>query len=41
VTRLLADPRLIRLPLTRHGNEVTAGLAETTWSAWLRPSGGA
>ena len=40
VTRLLADPRLIRLPLTRHGNEVTAGPAETTWSAWLRPSGG-
>jgi arsenate reductase len=40
VRRLLADPRLLRLPLTRHGNEVTAGLAETTWSAWLRPSGG-
>jgi arsenate reductase-like glutaredoxin family protein len=39
VTRLLADPRLLRLPLARHGNEVTAGLAETTWSAWLRPSG--
>ena len=40
VTRLLADPRLLRLPLARHGNEVTAGPAETTWSAWLRPSGG-
>jgi arsenate reductase len=40
VTRLLADPRLLRLPLARHGSEVTAGLAEATWSAWLKPSGG-
>lgn len=33
--RLLADVRLIRLPLVRHGEEVTAGKAETTWKAWL------
>ena len=26
--RLLADPRLLRLPLARHGNEVTVGPAE-------------
>ena len=33
--RLLADVRLLRLPLARHGNEVTAGRAEATWKAWL------
>ena len=38
--RLVADSRLIRLPLVRHGNDVTAGAAETTWTAWLNPSGG-
>ena len=38
--RVLADPRLLRLPLVRHGNEVTVGRAETTWAAWLRPAGG-
>jgi arsenate reductase len=40
VERLLRDVRLLRLPLVRHGNEVTAGRAETTWAAWLKPSGG-
>jgi arsenate reductase len=39
VTRLLANPRLLRLPLVRHGNDVTAGPAEPTWRAWLAPSG--
>jgi arsenate reductase len=38
VERLLRDVRLLRLPLVRHGNEVTAGHAESTWSAWLRPA---
>ena len=33
--RLLADPRLLRLPLVRYGNDVTAGPAEATWGAWL------
>jgi arsenate reductase len=33
--RLLADPRLLRLPLVRFGNEVSAGKAEETWKAWL------
>jgi arsenate reductase len=33
--RLLADPRLLRLPLVRFGNSVSAGRAETTWKAWL------
>jgi arsenate reductase-like glutaredoxin family protein len=35
VERLLADPSLIRLPLVRFGNEVTAGRDESTWKAWL------
>jgi arsenate reductase len=33
--RLLADVRLIRLPLVRYGDEVTAGKDEATWKAWL------
>ena len=33
--RLLADQRLLRLPLVRHGNAYTAGPAEATWRAWL------
>ena len=37
VDRLLRDNRLLRVPLVRHGNEVTAGKAETTWTAWLKP----
>ena len=35
--RLLTDVRLLRLPLARHGSEVTAGRAEATWKAWLAP----
>jgi len=33
--RLLADVRLLRLPLVRFGDRVTAGRAEETWRAWL------
>lgn len=40
VARLLADARLLRLPLVRHGNELTAGPAEATWTAWVRTSRG-
>jgi arsenate reductase-like glutaredoxin family protein len=40
VRRLMADPRLLRLPLVRHGNAVTVGLDEATWSGWLKPGGG-
>jgi arsenate reductase (glutaredoxin) len=39
--RLLADARLLRLPLVRNGNEVTAGRAEATWADWLKPRAGA
>jgi arsenate reductase-like glutaredoxin family protein len=35
VARLLADVRLLRLPLARYGDDVTAGKDETTWRAWL------
>ena len=38
VRRLLADVRLLRLPLVRHGNEMTVGLAEATWAGWVRGS---
>jgi arsenate reductase (glutaredoxin) len=36
VARLLADQRLLRLPLVRHGNAVTVGRAEATWAEWIR-----
>ena len=35
VGRLLADARLIKVPLVRYGDYVTAGKAEETWKAWL------
>ena len=35
VGRLLADARLIKVPLVRYGDDVTAGKAEATWKAWL------
>ena len=38
VARLLSEPTLVRLPLVRNGNEVTAGRAEATWKAWLTVS---
>lgn len=40
VVRLLADPRLLRLPLVRHGSAVTVGRAEAIWTSWLRPAAG-
>jgi arsenate reductase-like glutaredoxin family protein len=41
VERLLADRRLLRLPLARNGSAVTAGPAEATWRAWLAPAAAA
>jgi arsenate reductase len=38
-SRLLADIRLLRLPLVRHGEQVTAGKDEATWNAWLTRPG--
>jgi arsenate reductase-like glutaredoxin family protein len=38
-----ADASVLRLPLVRHGNDVTAGQDESTWRSWLarrdRPKG--
>ena len=33
--RLLADQRLLRLPLVRSGQDVTVGVDEASWKAWL------
>lgn len=35
--RILADQRLLRLPLVRRGNDVSAGRAEAEWKAWIAP----
>ncbi|HLY12944.1 MAG TPA: ArsC/Spx/MgsR family protein [Candidatus Limnocylindrales bacterium] len=35
VERLLADQRLLRLPLVRLGNELSAGRDEDAWKRWL------
>jgi arsenate reductase-like glutaredoxin family protein len=34
--KLLADQRLLRLPLVRAGNRLSVGLSEVEWRAWLR-----
>ena len=39
VERLLADQRLLRLPLVRHANDVSAGRAESAWKGWLAAKG--
>ena len=36
VARLLADPRLLRLPLARCGTSLTAGADEAAWKRWLQ-----
>jgi arsenate reductase-like glutaredoxin family protein len=35
VERLLADPRLLRLPLVRFDQQVAAGRDEATWKRWV------
>ena len=37
VERLLTDSRLLRLPLVRFGEAVTAGPADATWRSWFTP----
>ena len=37
VERLLTDSRLLRLPLVRFGEAVTAGPADATWKSWFTP----
>lgn len=34
IARLLADPRLLRLPLARCGTQLTVGVDEATWKGW-------
>lgn len=33
--RLLADQRLLRLPLVRAGTQVSVGVDESAWKSWL------
>ncbi len=35
IERLLADPRLLRLPLIRTGDRFSVGPAEEAWKSWL------
>ena len=35
LARVRADATLLRLPIVRYGNDVTAGQDETTWRTWL------
>jgi arsenate reductase-like glutaredoxin family protein len=37
--RILADARLLRLPLVRYEDRFTAGKDEATWKAWLAKPG--
>jgi len=37
--RLLAEPRLLRLPLVRMGEEASAGVDEHAWRRWLVENG--
>jgi arsenate reductase-like glutaredoxin family protein len=32
--RVVAEPKLLRLPLVRNGNETTIGVDEETWKVW-------
>jgi len=34
--RLLAEPRLLRLPLVRAGSHLSVGLDEAAWREWLK-----
>ena len=38
--RLIRDPLLLRLPLVRMGERVSAGLDEAAWRGWLIESAG-
>ncbi|MEX1295600.1 MAG: ArsC/Spx/MgsR family protein [Candidatus Limnocylindrales bacterium] len=34
IERLIADPKLLRLPLVRFGSALTIGVDEASWKAW-------
>ena len=33
--KLAGEPLLLKMPLTRSGNQLSVGLAEADWSSWL------
>ncbi len=33
--KLASEPRLLRMPLVRHANQLTVGAAADGWKAWL------
>lgn len=33
--KLCDEPLLLRMPLVRHGNALTVGLAESDWKSWV------
>jgi len=35
LSRLVADPLLLRMPLVRFGNDLAVGPDETAWRSWL------
>ena len=35
IERLLTNPRLLKLPLVRSGNNLSIGLDESAWRGWL------
>lgn len=35
LSKLAEEPLLLRMPLVRNGAQLTIGLEETTWKAWL------
>ena len=37
--RILADQRLLRLPLVRHGNHLSAGRSDSDWKTWFAATG--
>lgn len=34
---LVDEPLVLKMPLARHGNALTIGVAEDTWKSWLAP----
>jgi arsenate reductase len=40
IGRVRADPHLLRLPLVRYGDEVSAGPDEARWRSWLAARSG-
>ena len=35
MTKIEAEPKLLKLPLVRYGKYVTVGLAESDWKTWI------